>query len=314
MHDLDRSLSPPASSQAHIPMHPSASPSQTPPAVTKRRGRRAAPYPSPDAPNRTNPNTFDASAEAGPSRLSARTTSRVPRAIHTTKAARSAVVQPIDVDDDDEPVFVGQSIARKLSEKYAFKGAASSPGTSGDEVPGSRISSRSTTTRGKVAGTSRMTGTLEKDMGKGKGKERATPGHGQEEALLLPSSDEVEMVGVVEKRRRGRPKKSASAINGAKRATSKAKRSARAGAKARAASVASTLGSEGSPPPAPPPLQLMPFREPLPVPAWLGKPAVLLPLKTCPICMKKWAKSDAGVKRWVSRISMIPVALDPPSD
>ena len=37
-----------------------------------------------------------------------------------------------------------------------------------------------------------------------------------------------------------------------------------------------------------------------PVPPWLGKPAILLQTKTCPVCKRSWKKSESGLARWVS--------------
>ena len=244
-------------------------------------------------------------AEAGPSRLPARATTRVPSraATRAAKQALEAAPKPIDVDDDDEPVFVGQSIARKLSERFAFKGhvgrSTSSPVASGDEGPatrskqgqvgkpsGVRASGRSVLAqrrngRGKLATKDAAKGTTERtaEVASGKGKAKATEA----------SSDDVEVIQVVEKRKPGRPKKAPLA---------KAPSKAGARGRTKAATAESHADASDDEPP-PPPLQLMPYRDPLPVPPWLGKPAVLLPLRDCPICHKKWTKSEQGVKRWV---------------
>lgn len=46
-------------------------------------------------------------------------------------------------------------------------------------------------------------------------------------------------------------------------------------------------------------LDLLPPREPDPVPLWLGKTAILLQLPDCPLCARRWKKNDNGAQRWV---------------
>ena len=57
-----------------------------------------------------------------------------------------------------------------------------------------------------------------------------------------------------------------------------------------------------------PPLQLVPPpiqpNEPIPVPSWLGKTAVLLQLLRCVVCRKSWKKSESGAARWVGHYAL----------
>jgi hypothetical protein len=109
------------------------------------------------------------------------------------------------------------------------------------------------------------------------------------------SSAEIQLVSVVQTRKPGQPRKAGTAATAASRVKGKIS------SRARSSSTLDAKGTSGQdhPTPGSSTLQLRPYRDPLPVPPWLGKPAVLLPLRSCPICEKKWAKSEQGSKRWV---------------
>ncbi len=51
-----------------------------------------------------------------------------------------------------------------------------------------------------------------------------------------------------------------------------------------------------------------PPKQPVPIPSWLGRTAVLLQLPDCVVCRKRWKKSDSGAARWVSclRLHLVP--------
>jgi hypothetical protein len=119
-----------------------------------------------------------------------------------------------DNNDGDEPVFLHETIAKRLADKYTYRSSSSSSIGSSSLVD-----------------------------------------------LSAPTS-----------RARAKPKRSTPAT-----ATAMATMRTKA-----------TLAQPPSPP-----------REPVPVPDWLGKTAVLLQLKCCVICRKQWKKSDSGAARWV---------------
>ena len=288
LEDAQRSMSPPSSSQL-----PRTAPEPMV-AGPSRRARRTAPYPSPERSISLDGIAVGNDSIAGPSRIPARASTRAARAV---KATAKANPKPIDVDEDDEPVFVGQSMAKRLSEKFVFKGRGGSgssspaPSLGGDDDARPLPPSNGRIEQAEPGGSIKPEPPKSRGRPKGKGKALVKLDDDEDE-VVHGSSDDVEVVGVVEKRKPGRPRKVATA---GKATSTKGK--GKAPARGRSASTAT-----GATPP-PPPLQLMPYRDPLPVPSWLGKPAVLLPLVTCPLCGVKWGKSDHGVKRWVRHMS-----------
>ncbi|ORX34397.1 hypothetical protein BD324DRAFT_657762 [Kockovaella imperatae] len=56
-----------------------------------------------------------------------------------------------------------------------------------------------------------------------------------------------------------------------------------------------------------------PTKEPLPVPSWLGKTAVLLKVRDCPLCTKEFKKSDSGAARWRHISTCLPPLYRPPN-
>jgi hypothetical protein len=129
-----------------------------------------------------------------------------------------------DNNDGDEPVFLHETIAKRLADKYTYRSSSSSSIGSSSLVD-----------------------------------------------LSAPTS-----------RARAKPKRSTPA-------TATAMATMRTKATASSTPRASLSLAQ---PPSPP-------REPVPVPDWLGKTAVLLQLKCCVICRKQWKKSDSGAARWV---------------
>ncbi|ORY26864.1 hypothetical protein BCR39DRAFT_560295 [Naematelia encephala] len=67
------------------------------------------------------------------------------------------------------------------------------------------------------------------------------------------------------------------------------------------------------PPPLPIAAPLSPPLEPVPVPPWLGKTAVLLQLPRCVVCKVRWKKNQSGAARWRHISTCLPPLFRPPN-
>ncbi|WVR04436.1 hypothetical protein IAU60_001439 [Kwoniella sp. DSM 27419] len=205
----------------------------------------------------------------------------------------SGDVVPIEVEEDDEPVFMGRAIG-KLAEKYTFAGSSTSlsrspsvgavteaavdAGTgSGAPMTEEAVSSRSTS-KAKGKGTP-------KGQSKGRSKPATSPEHVKGE---LPTQGELTPSGKGKRTPRAKAVKKPTKTKG--------------NAAADPIDLSATL-------PLLPDLAL----EPAPVPPWLGKTAVLLQLPACVVCKVRFKKSDSGAGRWRHMSICRPPLFRPPN-
>lgn len=166
-------------------------------------------------------------------------------------------------------------------------------------VARSRRIPRTATTRATIRSTTIARSTTKQ---KGKGKEKQVE---KDEAVLVEeSTDEDEPMFVGE----SIAKQLASKFTFQSNSTSKSNSSLSSSS----SSSIVVVGVKSRPivveddKPQPPPLPLLPPLDPAkvpPVPAWLGRTAVLLQIPYCVVCRVRWKKEN-GAARWVTRSSL----------
>ncbi|WWC87234.1 uncharacterized protein L201_002122 [Kwoniella dendrophila CBS 6074] len=193
-----------------------------------------------------------------------------------------------DVDDDDEPVFVGSSMT-SLVEKYKMKpikvlssrsnsssrSLSKSPSIVDDSIknPNEKLVNE----HGTSSSSSTSIEISREDKGKGKGKEK------EKSKSKSNSSDSIEMLESkpISINRKGK--------STAKIKDSKSQSNINKDDKDKKDSFIRT-----------PSLPLLPdlALTPLPIPDWLGRTAILIPLNNCVVCKVRFKKTDSGAAKW----------------
>ncbi|WWD22061.1 hypothetical protein CI109_106549 [Kwoniella shandongensis] len=191
-------------------------------------------------------------------------------------------------EDDDDPVFVGSNgrlseIAERYKFRPTFNKSLSSTSTSASTA---RLQARA---NGNGSESGSGSGAIPRSKSKS-GTVSRSPSIGVASSSLLPTTT---------------PKQRTKAPTTATK-------------KSRLKSIAITSQKQedtSQPQSQPPPLPLLPdlALEPLPVPNWLGKTAVLLQLPGCAVCKVRFKKSDSGAARWRHMSACRPPLYRPPN-